>query len=229
MEKIAHSALAIDKKFEECYKLFQQEAYDDKGHSVFKQLHNAFHSDNQQCNNCFGCSIQVNAQLITNYLKKYPSFSNIQNEFGAYILLQHLIIERLETILDMIEIPQSRRDQEFAVFKQIRVWAFLFKPYTTFIPKNRADFILENFNTPEVISQESFVVTNKYVLDYYEKKVARRRLPTYTIPEFVDNNDKRMLIVLPNIVELTDQVCQAYNKFVDLLLSNKEYENCLLN
>jgi hypothetical protein len=117
----------ISNVFEKCHDIFQQEVFSSEGIPNTYKIQEAFMKKEDSADPCFGCSMRDCLFLITNYLKKQAGVTITKDSFVEYFLLQNLLVDRMETMLDILKIDAHFRQKEFKVFQEIRQWAYFFK------------------------------------------------------------------------------------------------------
>jgi hypothetical protein len=117
----------INNVFEKCHDIFQQEIFSLEGIPNTYKIQEAFMQKGDSADPCFGCSMKDCLFLITNYLKKQAGVTITKDSFVEYFLLQNLLVDRMETMLDILKIDTHFRQKEFKIFQEIRQWTYFFK------------------------------------------------------------------------------------------------------
>ncbi len=110
-----------------CFDIFQQEVFSLEGIPNTYKIQAAYFQKENPSMPCFGCSMRDSLFLITNYLKKNTTKSITDNNVVEYFLLQNLLVDRMETMLDILKIDDQLRQKEFKVFQEINEWTYFFK------------------------------------------------------------------------------------------------------
>ncbi len=105
--------------FKKCFDIFQKEVFSLEGIPNTYKIQAAYAQKENPATPCFGCSMRDSLYLITNYLKKNADESISDNNIVEYFLLQNLLVDRIETMLDILEIDDSLRQKEFNIFGEI--------------------------------------------------------------------------------------------------------------
>lgn len=212
-----------NEKFKECYDLFLAKAFDQDKIANSCKIHNAFGGQEGQHHNCLGCNFADSSDMILRYLEQHEELTDIQQDFTVYILLLYLLVERIEIVFDIIQLPDTYKVKHFKVFQQIRKWANFIKHPKSFILTHHPVYDFENSGT---VHQQQFTETIKdsFVEQYYkghtdqnDQKKQNKELYNKL------RNKKDILVLFPNIAQLTDKLCYSYNKFVDLIINNDVY------
>jgi hypothetical protein len=212
-----------NEKFKECYDLFLAKAFDQDKIANSCKIHNAFGGQEGQHHNCLGCNFADSSDMILRYLEQHEELTDIQQDFTVYILLLYLLVERIEIVFDIIQLPDTYKAKHFKVFQQIRKWANFIKHPKSFILTHHPVYDFENSST---VHQQQFTETIKdsFVEQYYkghtdqnDQKKQNKELYNKL------RNKKDILVLFPDIAQLTDKLCYSYNKFVDLIINNDVY------
>ena len=218
---------SVQDKFKECYEIFCAEALDDEGIPNACKMHDAFGSIDGERHNCLGCNFADSTHLILNYLEKNEELTDVQQDFTVYILLLYLLVERIEMIFEIIQLPTSYQDKHFKVFQQIRKWANFIKHPKSFILTHHPEY---DFEGSDVIHTKKFTeeINEQFVTRYY-KGYSDPTEQKRKNKELYDRlrNKRDVLVYFPDIAKLTSKFCYSYNKFVQLILTNEVYREIL--
>src|SRR5688572_8288450 len=124
---------SIRKVFLESFDIYKTSANDDKDVPILCKIHDAFGGMEGPHHNCLGCNFADSQTLIYNYLSRFEEFDDIQEAISVYILLLYLLVERMETVMEIVQVPTIFRDKHFKVFQQIHKWANFIKHPKAFI------------------------------------------------------------------------------------------------
>ena len=217
----------IEEKFRECYEIFLEAAFDESEIPNACKIHDAFGGTEGDHHNCLGCNFADSTTLISRYLEKSDELTDIQQDCTVYILLLYLLVERIEIVFNIIQLPQVYKEKHFKVFQQIRKWANFIKHPKSFILTHHPEYDFVNSGT-EYDAEFNEVINEQFVTQFYkgytdqneqkrQNKELYRRL----------KNKKDILVVFPDIAKLTKKLCYSYNKFVELILGNDAYKEIL--
>jgi hypothetical protein len=106
--------------FKTCYDIFQRELFNSEGILNTYKIHEALVRQEDAAPYCFGCSMSDSVLLVTNYLKTDVFYSVRKKSFKEYFLLLNLLVDRMETMLDILKIDAHFRQKEFEIFQEIR-------------------------------------------------------------------------------------------------------------
>ena len=224
-EKIDHKKLIndIQLKFKECYDIFKLKAFDEEETPIPCKIHDAFGGTSGEHHNCLGCNFADSTWLISNYLEKHEEMTDIQQDFTIYILLQYLIIKRMDTVLEILQVPEKYKENHFKVFQQIRKWANFIKHPKSFILTHHPKFDFENSGY-EYEKEVSVTINEQFVETYYKgQKNPEDQKKTNKELYNKLKNKKNVIVIFPDIAKLTEKLCCAINKFTEIITKNEVY------
>ncbi len=213
----------VTEKFKECHKIFLEKAFDKDEIANSCKIHEAFGGLDGQHHNCLGCNFADSSDMILHYLERHDELEDIQQDFTVYILLLYLLVERIEIVFDIIQLPESYRTKHFKVFQRIRKWANFIKHPKSFILTHHPTYDFENSGTTHATTFTE-TINEQFVDNYYkghtdqgDQKKQNKELYNKL------RNKKDILVLYPDIAQLTDKLCYSYNKFVELVVENDVY------
>lgn len=161
--------------------------------------------------------------MILRYLEQHEELTDTQQDFTVYILLRYLLVERIEIVFDIIQLPDTYKTKHFKVFQQIRKWANFIKHPKSFILTHHPVYDFENSGT---VHQQQYAETIKdSLVEQYYKGHTDQNDQKKQNKELYNKlrNKKDILVLFPDIAQLTNKLCYSYNKFVDLIINNDVY------
>lgn len=217
----------LQNKFKDTLELYRTSAFDEDEIPTLCKIHDAFGGLGGEHHNCLGCNFADSQRMIHSFLTKYESYSDIQEAFTLYILTLYLLVERMEIVLDLVQVPDSYREKHFKVFQQIRKWANFIKHPKAFILTHHPSYDFENSG---LIYDREFkiVINDQFVTEYYKgesdpSKQKSKNKDLYTIL----HNQKSIHVIFPDIAQLTKKLCYSVDVFSDLILKNQVYKDLL--
>lgn len=215
-------------KFKECYDIFLQKTFEEDGTPVSCKIHDAFGGLEANHHNCLGCNFADSSNLILRYLENHEELIDTQQDFTVYILLLYLLVERIEIVFDIIQLPETYREKHFKVFQQIRKWANFIKHPKSFILTHHPEYDFENSGMKYDRKVFTETINEQFITQFY-KGYTNRDEQKKQNKELYNRlrNQKNVLVLFPDIAKLTDKLCYSYNKFVDLILNNDVYVEIL--
>jgi hypothetical protein len=172
----------INNVFKKCHDIFQQEVFSSEGIPNTYKIQEVFMKKDESADPCFGCSMRDSLFLITNYLKKQAGLTITKDSFIEYFLLQNLLVDRMETMLDILNIDTSFRQKEFKVFQEIRHWTYFLK-----LDNVKKGFNSEQINTISTsflpihiieLTTQFCVAINKFIALLCKKTEAQNKMFT---------------------------------------------------
>ncbi|MBK6700156.1 MAG: hypothetical protein IPG55_09710 [Saprospiraceae bacterium] len=217
----------VNEKFKECFEIFSTKAIDKDGSPNACKIHDAFGGMEGEHHNCLGCNFADCTNLISRYLKNNEELTDIQQDFTVYLLLLYLLVERVEIVFDIIQLPETYREKHFKVFQQIRKWANFIKHPKSFILTHHPEYDFEN---SRIIHDREFseTINEIFVTQFYKGFTDPVEQQKHNKDLYLRlRNKKNVLVLFPDIAILTNKLCYSYNKFVELILSNEVYKEIL--
>lgn len=214
--------------FQETFKLYEEKAYTkEEGSPVLCEIHDAFGGQGTERHNCLGCNFADSQNLIHGFLSQFEMRTDVRESFSLYVLTLYLLVERMDIIMDIVQVPLAYREKHFKVFQQIRKWANFIKHPKSFILTHHPEY---NFENSGIESEKVFsvVVNDQFVTDYYkgEKDPEQQRKINKKLYDVVRNKSD-VKVVFPDIIKLTSKLCYSIVKFKDLIIKNDVYKEIL--
>jgi len=213
----------VIEKFKECYDIFLKEALDGDGVPIACTIHDAFGFLGENHHNCLGCNFADSTTFIENYLKKHEELTDIHQDFTVYILLLYLMVERMSTVLDIVQVPSKYRDKHFKVFQQVRKWANFIKHPKSFILTHHPVYDFENSEF-EYELDFNIEINEAFVQQYYKGESNPEKQKKLNLELYKKlKNQQNVKVVFPDIAKMTKKMCYSIKKFVDLISKNDVY------
>jgi hypothetical protein len=147
--------------FKTCYDVFQRELFNSEGCINTYKIHQAFITHKDTDPYCFGCSLSDSLLLITNYLKTDTFYSVRKKRFTEYFLLLNLLVDRIETMLDILKIDDYYRQKAFKVFQEIRDYTNAHRLHTR---RNGSNSKQKNTISKSYVSINVIDITTRFCL-----------------------------------------------------------------
>jgi hypothetical protein len=213
----------VKAKFKQAFDIYANAANDKEGVPILCKIHDAFGGLNGSHHNCLGCNFADSQSVVFNHLSNFESHTNIQESVSLYIITLYLLVERIETVMNIVQVPQVFRDKHFKMFQQIHKWANFIKHPKAFILTHHAEWGMEG---TDLLKEGKFKVTinDSFVETYYkgerdpDKQKARNK-ELYKILR----NESSICVVLPDIAKLTEKLCYSLKAFAKLICENQVY------
>jgi len=159
---------------------------------------------------------------------QHPTDFDLHHLFAMYAQLLNSCWERMTDIFDIISVPDSYRARHFGVFIRARRWANFFKHPKTFgWVVHHPHYTVENTADHQEVTlhrAKMRIVDDEFLKKYYSAdcKANAGKLRG----EFV-GFEHSTVVVLPDVVELTSQVCSCLALFVEIITENPVYVEML--
>jgi len=208
----------VRKQFEEAWFLYQRKAIPTE--PVMCQLHEVFETFDSVHHNCLGCNFAESTWLINNFLQTYKSQYSIQYAYSTFIILAYLLVERIDTLFDIIELDKDFRRENFKVLLDLRRWANFLKHPKAFLLTHHPTFSFSDSpKNKELIAKANVIVDRAFLDKYYAEKDEKKDQTLYKAIENKDN----ILVIFPNVISVTENLCQAMKDCVSIIRDNAVY------
>lgn len=197
--------------------VFEQEAIVDDDPAMC-QLHDAFGTAYTVHHNCLGCNFADSTLMIRSFLRTYELQETIQCAYSTLIVLAYLLVERIDTLFNIIELNRAYRDQHFKILMGIRRWANFLKHPKAFLLTHHPVFTFRDSPKTKGLRDNADVVIDRAFVDkYYANDDKNEEL----IKEL--ENKENVLVVFPDAVWLVQELCQAMHDCVAVIRDNPVY------
>jgi hypothetical protein len=220
----AEEQALMENQLQEMLKLFEHQLYSGERPEVcritYEVFENAYDSPHH---NCIGCNLLESTDLLYQYLQiNQGPYHKLYPTYATYFMLLYLLVERLDTILNLVELPKSYREKHFKVLLRIRRWAnFLKHPKAFLLVHHPVYTCVGAGNIQELSKNANVTVDENFVARYYSNDDRNE-----TLYKTLENKDD-VLVIFPDAVHLTSEFCAAIKEFIDLLRDNAVYKEIL--
>ena len=212
----------LQANFKEAFEIYQASANDQEGTPILCKIHEAFGGLAGPHHNCLGCNFADSQTIIFNYLSKFEKYTDVQEAIALYLITLYLLVERMETVMNIVQVPAVFRDKHFKVFQQIHKWSNFIKHPKAFILTHHPVWDFENSGA----EQKAFEVeiNDSFVNAYYkgerdpDKQKARNKELYAKL-----RNKSNVHVLFPDMAQLTKKLCYSINAFADLITKNQVY------
>lgn len=210
-------------EFEHAIEVFESRVYPgDEMDGLMCEIHDAMGSNKSKHHNCLGCNLDSSTHHIYMFLTQKDGHDDLELSYTNYILLLYLAVERIETIFEIIGLPDEYRRRKFQIFQNVKKWANFIKHPKAFVLCHHPEYYLEN--DPEIIGKKkvaNVIIDTAFVFKYYSGDNNKKELF-----KIIANKDN-VIVELPNLVKLTDEFCNGLSNFVKLIKNNEVYRDIL--
>jgi len=210
----------LEKEIAEALKIYEKEMFPDE-HSIFKELHSLM-EDKKEDHNCIGCNLDEYTILTYSTLMLLGGYVTVQDQMRMLLITMYLLVERIDTVLGIINLHEDYRKKSFKTLNKIRKWANFIKHPKAFILAHHPFHSIEGFDlNPELRENANTVINTPFILKYYSNDEKNKEL-FKTI-----ENKEGILVIFPNPVNLVKKFCEELKLFNRLLKNNEIYREIL--
>jgi len=191
--------------------------------TIFTEISETYLDNEEDGVNALADNFEYLIQLIReDFLTNYEPKETVRIEyyFGTYIYWLYLVTERVHTVLDFInpdgkfKIINDFKYKNFETLKEIKNWCIFLKHPKEFIFSHLNSYSMEtDTDTLELYKDTSFftLIDKTYIEKNYTKN--SKKLPGL-------ENNQGVVIVLPELEDLTKRFCDELIIFKDFLIKN---------
>lgn len=194
------------------------------GPSVMCDIYDRFVGDNEMGTDCLGENFNKIIWHINNdFFECYSpnEETRIENYFASYIIWLYLIVERIQFVFNVINPDHKNKmirdfiQRNFQTLIRIKNWAIFVKhPKEFFFCHSPTYYFEEDWAILSVDNEdgEYTIMDYKYIASNYPKNNVQ-------LPK-LENNTK-VYVIIPDLVELTKEFITEIQKFVNLICNNE--------
>lgn len=210
----------FNETLEETLRIYEKEVF--VGDTpIFSQLHELM-EENEEDHNCIGCNLGEYAMLNYSTLLLLDGLVSIEQKMQLLIINLYLLVERIDTILDIIKLHEGYRKENFKTLSKIRKWANFIKHPKAFILAHHPVYTIEGFkDNKEIRIGASITIDTSFIIKYYSNDEKNKEL--FKAIE----NKEGILVVFPNPADLIEKLCEELKLFNKLLRNNEIYREIL--
>ena len=217
----------------ECHKIYKQEFYSFTDWGDGEDDQSKFYGPTNACKifdkltegtesseNCIGENLNQLVQNINDeWFLNYSPGSNLSFYFMNYLLLLYLFVERIDLIFDVInkdgksKLFNDYHFQNFKTLRKINKWANFIKHPKEFMFTHWPKYYMEGQNENVLIAETDIKIDTDFIFKHYFSEKQER-------PYMLENNQK-VFVEVPNMIELTKGFCQEMNLFFDFICANQ--------
>lgn len=213
-----------NQQFTKAYQLFEKEV-SSKG--LMCQIVEKYEGLDVPRHNCLGCNLSDQEEQILMFLlvasENTVGFS-FHHLFSIYALLLNNLWERITDVFDILCLPEGYRYRHFNVFIRMRRWANFFKHPKHFgWMVHHPEYLLRGSERHQDILSDIgsyLLIDENFLKKYYSS--SGKQTEGKLRGEF-ESHKESTIVLLPNMEELTSQICQCLVHFVDIVTQNPVY------
>ena len=214
-------------QFERALEVFREQLYvklpDDSLEPVACHMHKAFGSLQGRRHNCLGCNFADASNGIDNAIVKIITHpSRIDIDYADFVLWLYLFVERVNIILDIIQIPESTRHRHFDIFTTVKRWGNFLKHPNWFILVHHPDYFIEGDPDYDP-SKYSAIIDTQFVRDHFNAEAKSRSSAVRNKLQ----NKSDIAVLFPDPKSLIESFCESASYFFDLTERNEVFREIL--
>lgn len=225
----------LKEQIEKSRKIFKEkmlECETEDGETLMCSVNQAFGEFHTNGHNCLGCNLQEDVDWIETFLEQANAENYFYGElhieffFKTYLFHLYLLTEKIFEIKKIIGLPVSYKEDDFEVFRTIKLWANFFKHPKAFILTHHPKYFFDN-NSVEVEklkkNSDNKIIDLKFIRKYYSGEDPNK----YKNLTGELRNNENVKVLLPPFDTLTQDFCNACTIFIEIIKENKAYKEIL--
>lgn len=211
----------LKKQFKEAFRIYEKEIFPSE-YSIFTKFHELLENEEED-HNCIGCNLNDSALLIYTQLLNFDLFISIRHNFTMYIMTLYLMVERVDTLLNIISINETYKKDKFKTLIKIRKWANFIKHPKAFLLVHHPEYTFEGSSKNSELRKyaNQTIDYNRFILPYYSNDDKNKELY-----EKLENKEK-ILVAFPNPIRLMEEFCKELKLFKRLIKKNEVFRDVL--
>lgn len=211
----------LKSEFTSASKNFNDNLFDDPYYSKFCYIHKHLESGKKD-HNCLGCNLNNILMFTQVQIQQALKMDNIEHIYFQTIIALYLAVERMDTVLNIINLNKTYRDNHFKTIQRIRKWANFIKHPKAFMFCHHPAFTFKgcSFNS-EIRKEFNQIIDESFILSFYSNNEDNDKL--YQKLE----NKEKILVIFPNIKKMIDGFVEEATKFVSIVENNEVYREIL--
>lgn len=210
----------VNRELERTLKIYQEEIFPDES-SIFRELHKIM-EENEEDHNCIGCNLGEFALLNYSTLLLLDGYTSTEQKMQLLIINLYLLVERIDTILGIINLHEGYRKENFKMLNKIRKWANFIKHPKAFILAHHPVYSIEGYkDNKEFRKGANVTIDSAFIFKYYSNDEKNKELF-----KAIENRED-ILVVFPNPVNLVRKLCKELKLFNKLIKNNEIYREIL--
>ncbi len=189
------------------------------GEPTICKLHEIFDSmrDNSSTHNCLGCNFANSIYLIKSFFNRIEHYDTLDDAYFEYLFRLYLVIERMNEIFKIIELPLRYKSRHFNIVQEVTKWANFIKHPKAFVYTHHPVFMIEGEST----DSDCTTIDSEFVCKYYSNEKKNKKLFDKV------HNNPSIVVQFPNPCGLMEGFISEFDKFQDIISNNKVYKEIL--
>jgi len=179
--------------------------------------------DDHRSHNCLGCQLNdLFEEIKSNFSKMNVEELGSTFYTKTYLFWIYFVVEIMFETLDFLNVKFENLDLKKKKYGKypscviIKRWVNFFKHPKASKFTHHPQYLIYSENRNQTFEKNVFIVDQEFVYKFYEKGGKNEELDKLLI------NNEKVLIYLPNLVELTSGLCNDFINFVSFILSNDD-------
>lgn len=208
-------------EFKKAAHYFDTSLFDKPQYSKFCYIHKHLETGKKD-HNCLGCNLNNVLMFTQVQIQQAVKMDNIEHIYFQVIIALYLAVERMDTILNIINLNKTYRDTHFKTIQRIRKWANFIKHPKAFMFCHHPVFTFNGCSFNSTIRKDfSQIIDESFILAYYSNNDDNDKLF-----QTIENKEK-VLVVFPNITKIIEGFVKEANHFVSIVENNEVYREIL--
>jgi hypothetical protein len=218
--------VCIQNELKQCLDLYKLHFYK-RNESKFCKIHDLLKTDEVD-HNCLGCNLNESFELIIEFLKNYKHYNNLNYALTQFILIHYLLSERIETILNIISIPEYSKEK-FKILNRIKRWSNFIKHPKSFVLVHHAyyNYVDSGFEYTPTVNFD-LTIDDQFIDEFYKghhNKEEQEKQNKKLYDKIKKSN--KVLVLFPNFLKLTNDLNVCFLEFLEIIETNKIFKEKL--
>ena len=221
----ANLYILVQEQFSEALRIFGEAIQQERRMCL---IYDAFEGVEGKNHNCLGCNLDEMTDQVLKFLHICTYNQNLflpQQSFSIYATLLNGIWERISDVFKIISLPEGYRARHFQPFIRVRRWANFFKH-----PKAFGWMIHHPVYTFEASAHSELYLqddTFRRIDDAFVKRFYASKEKTRGLVQELEGYQNKTVVMLPDLGNLTSNICDSLNTFIDIITNNPVYKEIL--
>jgi len=167
--------------------------------------------------NCIACNLAELVEILEELATDFDKFTKETTAKVTYLLWLYLLTERMQEIFRLISFPEEMKNQKFPMYLLTKKWGNFIKHPKAFFLTHHASFDRETVDDKEI------KIDNCFINKFYSGDKKNGEL--YKIL----TNQKKVVVLLPNLVELTNGLGEELVNLSSIIRNNPIYAEIMTN
>lgn len=210
----------IENKVDEAILIFDNLIYRAED-SIFCSIHDLMR-DSDFDHNCIGCNLDESSAMISSTLNLANNYPSNKLKCEIIIIVLYLLVEKIDSVLNIIQIHDGYRKENFKNLNRVRKWANFVKHPKAFMFSHHPIFSIEGYSgNSELLKASKVTINNSFLYKYYSNDLKNLELHKKL------ENKEDVLVIYPCPAKLVEGIANECNLFTTMLKNNEVYRQVL--